>query len=422
MEYLEEIGFKDYPERWLSSLVSPGQIVPDIVPKELLVLPSDAPGKVRLSRVRARLWENPIDGASLVNYAVSTYLDWVRETEYLIMGKYDPLSGFTNYRGFKASKRGNDVYAKRVREAWSPLMELPDVYFFDYKDRSKNHQTRALFTSHTYAPRGKTIGEAWEDVGKDWNLYITRLRKKYGGIQCARVFEAHKGRAINNYIHRGYPHIHAIMLFDTHEFTAFHHKDAWRVYGKDDIARMWTHGFTDVEALSSTKGGFHYIAKYLGKLHELGQVSKSSSSRARALGDVEYREDGSNLVNLPNQASVLSLSLMWIHRKRAFSISGKLADSIRTLHNSNQEHEYYALLQVDLEGEFLPERVTQWVLCGFFAGELIKGGKVRWSVELSHKEFREISNSVSYNDRLLAPAMGWCDIECAIVSNEVGFQ
>lgn len=398
-------------------LVSPGQIAPSVVPEGLLIQPSGTKERVRLSRVRARLWENPIDGASLVNYASSIYLDWVHEVEYLILGKYDPTKGYTEYVGVKASKRGNDVYAKRVRDRWAPLMELPDVYFFDYKNRSKNHLTRAIFLTLTYAPRGKTIGEAWEDVGKDWNRFITRARRAYGGIQVARVWEAHKGRAENNYSHRGYPHIHAIMLFDTKEFTAFHHGDAWRVQGKRDIADMWTHGFSDVEALSSTKGGFHYVAKYLGKLHELGHVSNPSAPM-----QVEYGENGSNLGKLISRASVLTLSLMWVHRKRAFSISGKLNESIRDLHNSNSEPEHYALLQVNLDGGASPERVTRWVLCGFFAGELIKGGKIRWAVKLSSKEFNKISGSLSYRDSLVAPAMGWCPLEGAIVPNKIGFN
>lgn len=353
---------------------------------ELLILPSISAIKVRLSRVRARLWETPIDGSTLVNYASSTYLEWVRDTEYLILGKYDPLEGYVEFVGVKASKRGNDVYAKRVRDRWAPLMKLPDVHFFNYKDQGRNHLTRALFVTLTYAPKGKTIGEAWESVGEDWNRFITRARKEYGGVQVARVWESMKN---------GYPHIHAIMLFDTKEFNAFHHNEAWRVYGKSDLAKMWDHGFSDVEALSSTKGGFHYVAKYLGKLHELGHVPNPSAPK-----ELEYGELGSNLGKLTSRASVLTLSLMWIHRKRAFSISGELSDSIRALHNSNQDSDFYALLQVDLDGGAPPERVTRWVLCGFFAGELIKGGKVRWSVELSPKDYMKIRNSESYSNRL----------------------
>ena len=372
------------------SLVIPGQTAPGIVSEELLVLPSDSPAKVRLSRVRARLFEDHIDGATLLNYASSIYLDWVRETEYLVLGKYDPLEGYTEFVGVKASKRGNDVYAKRVRDRWAPLMELPDVHFFSYKDRSKNHLTRAIFVTLTYDPKGKTIGEAWEDVGADWNRFITRARKVYGGIQVARVWESMKN---------GYPHIHAIMLFDTKEFTAFHHNDAWRIQGKHDVAEMWNHGFSDVEALSSTKGGFHYIAKYLGKLHELGHVPQRGAGSMDDI-NLDYGGDGSNLGKLISRASVLTLSLMWVHRKRAFSISGELSESIRALHNSNSGPGYYALLQVDLEGGAPPERVTQWVLCGFFAGELIKGGKLRWSVGLSPKEYHEIRGSGAYTNRL----------------------
>lgn len=152
----------------------------------------------------------------------------------------------------------------------------------------------------------------------------------------------------------------------------------------------WGAGYVDIEALASTKGGIHYVAKYLGKLHGLG--SGDTLPEAGANPD-------SNMSSLINQASLTTLSLMWVYRKRSYSLSRDLSDLIQALHNQNCGTKI-ELIQVDLEGGAAAERLPQWVLCGFFAGELVKGGRLKWSVPLSSAEYREIKGSGSFVDRL----------------------
>ena len=380
-------------------------------PAELSIHPAEDSVKVRLNAVRAQLEIIGIDGATLVNYAQRTYLEWVHQPEYLILGEYDQVEGWINFVGVKASKRGNDVYAKRVRDRFKPLMELPDVHYFNYKDRSKIHQTGALFVTLTYDPKNITLGEAWADIGVHYNRFISHIRKKYGKVQVARVWES---------MLNGHPHIHAIMLFETKRFNAFHHNEAWRIQEKNDLADMWPHGFSDIEALCSTRSGFTYVSKYLGKLHELGHVPQRGAGSMSDI-NLEYGGEGSNLGKLLSRASVLTLSLMWINRKRAFSLSGGLNDLIRDLHNSNPDTPGVVLLQVDLGGGAPPVGIKQWVLCGFFIGELIKGGKLRWSVNLTQGEYHKIRCSGSYSGRAES-AFGWCDLECAPVPRDIGYR
>lgn len=358
-------------------------LVPTLPESELpLIITEGDSNKMRLGPVRANLFNTGIDGATLVNYASINYLAWVKQTEYLIMGLYDPILGYIEFKGVKASKRGNDVYAKRLRERFSEIMNLPDLHFFDYKDRSGRHKTRAIFTTLEYNANNLTIGEAWERVGVDYNRLLANLRAKYGDISVVRVWESHKS---------GYPHIHAIILFNESEFTAFHHNGAWRITEKRDIEGYWPHGFSDIEALCSTRGGLHYIAKYLGKLHSAGIIDGD-----QGLGP----DQDSTLSTLVSRASLLTLSLLWLLRKRAYSISGNWIDEIRALHNSKSDVDYWELVGVDLFGVAPARPVLRWILLGFYSGRLKTGPRLRWSVGLSRPDMREIQASPCYTDNL----------------------
>ena len=362
-------------------------LVPHLIEEPVLSIIEGSPDKVRLGPVRANMENTGIDGATLINYLQAVFLSWVKNTEYLVMGKYHPFKGFLRFVAVKASKRGNDVYAKRLRKKFSELMSIPDVKYFDYKDRGTDHKTGAAFTTLTYDPSRLSLAEAWSRVGEDYNRFITALRRKYGEILAVRVFEAQPN---------GYPHVHVILFFKDSEFTTFYYSGrgpcdqdsgAWRIHEKDELASYWPHGFVDIEALSSTRGGLAYIMKYLGKLHEL-----SSGREAGASGVDE------GLSGLVSKASVLTLSLMWAFRKRAFSISRGLGDLIRALHNSNAPGGLFELVQVGLDGVAPAEAVTRWILQGFFAGDLIKEGRRRWSVGLSLSELKALKASPCWSD------------------------
>jgi len=323
------------------------------------------------------------------------FINWSQYREYLVFRKEHVHTGKRTYKAVLSAKRGNEVYAWRLKQRFEPLMNVPEVRFFNYKDRSKRHKTRAIFVSLTYArfecsrcganldrsmeecpgcggvPRQRRMDLAWEQIGYWYNRWISRLRRRYGGVQAIRVWEAHND---------GWPHNHAILIFESKEFEAFHYNGVWRVQGKHELE--WDPGFTDVEALSSVRGGIRYVIKYLNKLHKVGIHG--------GIGDTAYSSEG-GLGGLVASASVLTLSLMWAFRRRAFGISRALIDLIASMTNSNSAIQT-GLVQVDLAGD----PVWIYTLVGFWGGDL----GPPWSVELNQAEFFEMKNSPSWSDNL----------------------
>ena len=89
---------------------------------------------------------------------------------------------------------------------------------------------------------------------------------------------------------------------------------------------------------------------------------------------------------------VLSLALMWIFRKRAFSVT---KDFGLFFVEVKDERPYG---QVDLEGE----SIYKWYLVGFWAD--LNGKYDSWSVKLSYKDFWIIrsSSEFTFNKALLS--------------------
>ncbi|MHA1971943.1 MAG: hypothetical protein ACTSW1_03050 [Candidatus Hodarchaeales archaeon] len=82
-----------------------------------------------------------------------------------------------------------------------------------------------------------------------------------------------------------------------------------------------------------------------------------------------------------NRNLVLSLALMWIFRKRAFSVSKDFGMYLV------EEEDDGPRGQVDLEGN----SIYKWYLVGFWAD--IERKYSSWSVELSYNEFWRIHSS-----------------------------
>ena len=322
--------------------------------------------KPRLSRIRALLSHEDHDLEDIER----GYLDWVSYPEYIVLQGEHVHTGEKRWKAVKASKRGNDVYNWRLAKRLNLVNNLPNITFFGWKDRSKRHKTRALFVTLTYARKDLRVDEAWEQVGEDFNRWVSRIKKRFGDVRIIRVWEAQQD---------GYPHIHAICVFENHEFDAFNYNGVWRAQDKRSLE--WEHGFTDVEALASLRGGIKYVLKYLTKLHEIGVYGSQENNKI---------PDSSNLTGLIGKASVTTLSLMWIFRKRGFSVSGGLLDLITRMHNSNQPASDY-VIQVDFDGD----PVWVWRLVGFWGGHI---GDNAWSSDLSLDQFRKLRSSISWSD------------------------
>lgn len=297
---------------------------------------------------------------------VSAFRYWSSHDEYLVLRKDSDLEAGLEFKAVKMAKRGNSVYAHRVEERLRGLEDLPSINWFNPRDRSSKHETGGLFGTLTYDRKDLRVDEAWDCVGEDYNRWISAMRARYGKIHAFRTWEAQRD---------GYPHIHVALYFESQLFEAFFYNGEWRVEDKHEMEDLWPHGFVDVSALASLKGGIRYVAKYLSKVHRALDGGEGAPSNSEGLG----------LSGLVSRASVLTMSLAWAMARRAFSVSQGLFDLTTHLHNSNLD-------QVDLEGN----PVFRWVLVGFWSGDL-----GRWVRALSRAEYGALRGSPGWSDRCL---------------------
>ncbi len=267
----------------------------------------------------------------------------------------------------KCSKRGNDVYQRRIQTRFRWLnQEIPDKKFFNIKsfDEPRAVKTSLLWVTLTWDPKRGDRVFAWENLGKDFNRFISALRSKYGKIHYLRVWESYES---------GFPHVHVVMLFQEAEFNVSPHHDVdgkltFRISEKDQISELW-HSFVDIQAISSLKNVFTYIKKHQEKII-LGLS-----------GSIQEGEDPIGF-NVENIKGLRTLFLCWIFRKRSFSVSGHfrevLSDLISHLHNSNMER------QVDLFGKVVPE--WEFEFLGIFSGSELGIPSGIWVKKLSEEE------------------------------------
>ena len=281
---------------------------------------------------------------------VNRFSQWVSEDKYMILNRVKtkeirirdsrknkpiivkfPVE--SDYFALKCSKRGNDVYRQRVYRRFKELVYADRTVFFKPKDRKLNKTTRALFLTLTYDTKLCSLADAWKNIGKEFNRFMSHVRKHFGKVSSCRIFEAFQN---------GYPHIHCILLFEEKEFKVFRDKKGeFRIREKGVIAEGWR-SHTDAKALGSLGRGLSYLKKYLLKSID----AKNKDSKA-----------------------LKTLALGWLFAKRAFSVSGKfrqaLTDLIKTKHNSNHKTQ-----QITLKGEIVQE-YTYYVL-GFVPVDVVR--------------------------------------------------
>ena len=199
---------------------------------------------------------------------VDKFSEWVSEDKYMILNRVKmkefqirdtrknkllnvrfPVE--SDFFALKCSKRGNDVYRNRVYRRFKGLASLAEkTVFFNPKDRNQNKNTRALFVTLTYDTKLCSFGEAWKNIGVEFNRFMSHVRKNFGKVSSCRVFEAYEN---------GHPHIHCILLFEEKEFKVFRDKKGqFRIKEKGVIASGWR-SHTDVKALSSLGRGLSYL-------------------------------------------------------------------------------------------------------------------------------------------------------------------
>jgi len=257
-------------------------------------------------------WKSPVVG-SIVDH----YSKWVQEPLYLCLEKTESFQCTMkkSYIFMLGAKRGNEVYNKRCLIRFNETAKfMPDKNLFSPENKHSIKKTNALLLTLTYNPAVVSSQVAWESIGKDFNLFLAKLRKSYKtGISQIRSWESHES---------GYPHIHALVVFKDHEFLAHWHKSKnpnWRIsrIDKDKISDAWAGGFVDVIAVYNPRKAFNYLGKYLFK----------------------YLTDS-------GIKATLTRALTWYYQKRAFSLSRDLFGDLNTLSTIQTRKEY----QLDLFG------------------------------------------------------------------------
>jgi hypothetical protein len=298
-----------------------------------------------------------------VPYLIEGFQHWRDFAEYLILKGENRVNGEKMFLAVKCSKRGNDVFSRRLDKRLGFLGRLESIRLFSIGDFEKKPYmpTNLLWVTLTYNPALKSLSEAWETYMKDWNLWITNLRNRYGKIEVLKFSEAfpnEKGAAF------GYPHIHAVLLFKEAQFKAFptwekgkDGKEGWvfRVQEMPEIRTQgkW-HSFIDVKAIHSGKALGGYLRKHTKNTH---------------YGD--------------SQEALVSQSLLWLYRKQTFSLSSgfrkAFLDLMKGLHNSKIS------AQKTLDGNVLDDWV--WSCHGVRSCFEVGVAPEIWIKSLSEAEF-----------------------------------
>ena len=305
-------------------------------------------GKIRLVKVRDCLNRGVISDNDLIEL----YKNWRDQNEYLILC-YHRRDFMLEYRAVKCAKRGNDVYNWRIGQKFKELEMLASLYgenkIFDINQAEP--KTNCLLVTFTYDTKLKKKIDAWHDISLEYNRAITRLRQKFGKISVLRVWESFRN---------GYPHIHAILLFDDKRFNVFEHwttnnKSTYRIQEKAEFSKVW-HSNVDVLGVSSVRGAVGYLIKYLKKVHS---------------GESKHN---------------LTLANLWINHKQSFAISGNFSERLANirLDLGNLRNSKRPIIQTTLEGEKIKPTC---VLVGIFSMDEIKSvNKIRdsraWSFRL----------------------------------------
>lgn len=275
--------------------------------------------KYELSKV---LYESE-ERESLLKDIQNSYLSWLSDTVWIILSKKDE----PNRRiAVRASKRGNDIYRERISKKFE-IAEKNLKKFIRTEKRGKRTYTNALFVTLTIDPHGMSLVEAWKKAPKEFNRWITLLRKRYGSIKVIRAWESHK---------KGFPHIHALLVFEDRLWCIKYHRKSrsYRLNSYDEkeliFTRTWKRGFVDVQGALNAKDSIRYMLKYISGVK---RKNRSGSSAKIELDS-------------------LTLSMLWIMGMQSYAVSTEFIKGVDTMymHNSNHGWKFLGAVRILFNG------------------------------------------------------------------------
>ena len=303
---------------------------------------------------------------------VDAFKDWRDYSEFLLLRADNRVTNERKFFAVKCSKRGNDVFARRLDQKLGFLKT--NMNFFNPKkfDERQGHnvKTKILWITLTYNSNRCSLEEAWKNIGSEFNLWITNLRNKYGKVWYVAFPQAFPNQNGEGY---GYPHFHVIMLFEGKkskesekeekvEFHVFRRMEknregklglVYRIKERYEFENQgkW-HSFIDIKALSSMRAVWNYAKKHC---YNAGYGSSDEAS--------------------------LNNAVMWLFKKKSFNMSGefrkKYIEFITALRSSK------VVGQKTLDGDLLKDWIFS--LLGVFSfsdlGLLEKPVKWRFDVD-----------------------------------------
>lgn len=277
--------------------------------------------QIRLKDVR-KLYDM---GRIPLSAITSVYRTWVSQDEALIF-EYDDRH-FAMY----AAKRGNAAYRERVESRFEGLEEVLER---SVRVDAKRAASNTVFFTATYDPRKTSLPHAWLAVGPDWNRFMSALRRRYGRVEALRVWQSHES---------GYPHVHAILVFENHHFKTFIGKDkkTIRVDEAPILQGYWKPGLSDVLSPVSISDVAKHILRYITRFLITDRPGSDDDSLIQRFGDegvpLALKEWGEFHSKLDK-----TLALTWLFRKRSFGITKRLREALKDIrldsehvHNSN---------------------------------------------------------------------------------------
>jgi hypothetical protein len=330
---------------------------------EVLTNVVDHAGRPRLSCARAYLLPLETDSIELTK---EIFQFWQNYAEYMVLKGENVETAEKVYVAVKCSKRGNDVFARRLERKLGFFKAVKGVKLFDIKDfgADRSVKTNLLWTTLTYDSKRCSLDDAWRNCMGEFNKFITNLRNKYGEIDVLRFIQPFDDEDGDAY---GYPHFHLVLLFKEASFDVFpwlEHDDegalklSFRVQQRDEIKEQgkW-HSFVDIKALSSVGAVLNYCRKYAQN------VCYGSSSKA-----------------------VLTAGILWLYRKQTFSMSGGFRENfiefIRAMHLSKTFN-----MQGTLDGGAIP--IWVWSFHGIRSAAEVGAGD-EWVVSLDEELFHRL--------------------------------
>jgi hypothetical protein len=304
---------------------------------------------------------------------VETFRYWRDYVEYLALHGENVETGEEVFCAVKCSKRGNDVYAKRLDLKLNFFNHLKNVKFFENIDFDKQPyaECNLLWVSLTWDSKLCSLHEAWENSYYELHKFKANLENKYGKVEWLmfpQPFPSSNGEAY------GYPHYHGVLFFKESSFNAFPNleKDKqgktclkYRVKEKREIEVQgkWQ-SFIDVQAMSSLKGAINYCKKYAQ------EVCYGDSDKA-----------------------VLTSAVLWLYQKKGYSMTRTFQKALNDLIASM--HPRKRFFQQNLDGS-KAYSVWDWEFVGirsFFDIREVLDGNVSssdWVLSFSRDEWSKL--------------------------------